>query len=110
MRPLDEPNVISAGADLVAALAELSEELSRHRHPIAGSESVFVGQIHSGEIYNQYPQECWLEGTRRWLPGEDEAAVERNFRQLVAEVAARHGTDGANRMALRPRRILAGHR
>ncbi len=92
MRPLDEPNVISAGADLVAALAELSEELSRHRHPIAGSESVFVGQIHSGEIYNQYPQECWLEGTRRWLPGEDEAAVERNFRQLVAEVAARHGT------------------
>ncbi len=68
MRPLDEPNVISAGADLVCALAALSEKLSQNRHPVAGTESVFVGQIHSGEIYNQYPQECWLEGTRRWLP------------------------------------------
>ena len=26
----------------------------------AGTESVFIGLIHSGVIYNQYPQECWL--------------------------------------------------
>jgi acetylornithine deacetylase/succinyl-diaminopimelate desuccinylase-like protein len=48
---------------------------------------VFIGQIHSGEIYNQYPQECWLEGTRRWLPGVSRQSVEREFRNLIDDLA-----------------------
>jgi acetylornithine deacetylase/succinyl-diaminopimelate desuccinylase-like protein len=92
MRPADEPNVIAAGADLVGRLAELQERLASRCDPHAGSESVFIGQIHSGEIYNQYPQECWLEGTRRWLPGVDRAAVEREFRALLDELARETGT------------------
>jgi acetylornithine deacetylase/succinyl-diaminopimelate desuccinylase-like protein len=52
---------------------------------------VFVGQIHSGEIYNQYPQECMLEGTRRWLPGTDAAKAEREFCSLIDAVARDHG-------------------
>ena len=47
------------------------------------SPSVFVGSIHSGEIYNQFPQECVLEGTRRWLPGTTCDEVDREFRALV---------------------------
>src|SRR5262249_7873551 len=43
---------------------------------------------HGGEIYNQYPQECWLEGTRRWLPGTSRADVEREFRGLLDALAA----------------------
>jgi len=92
MRPRDEPSVISAGAKFVAALETLGEELALKRHEIAGSETVFVGQVHSGEIYNQYPQECWLEGTRRWLPESEERSVERAFRDLVATTAAGSGT------------------
>jgi acetylornithine deacetylase/succinyl-diaminopimelate desuccinylase-like protein len=92
MRPQDEPNVITAGAELIGTLARLSERLAQQQHPVAGCETVFVGQVHSGEIYNQYPQECWLEGTRRWLPETDERVVEREFRALVADVAARTGT------------------
>jgi acetylornithine deacetylase/succinyl-diaminopimelate desuccinylase-like protein len=92
MRPADEPSVIAAGARFVDALATLSVELAAKRHPLAGAESVFVGQIHSGEIYNQYPQECWLEGTRRWLPASDDRAVEQEFRELVAQLAAASGT------------------
>jgi acetylornithine deacetylase/succinyl-diaminopimelate desuccinylase-like protein len=53
---------------------------------------VFIGQIHSGEIYNQYPHECWLEGTRRWLPGTKIPDVERQFRALLDEVARTTGT------------------
>src|SRR5262249_22240286 len=52
-------------------------------------------QIHSGEIYNQYPQECWLEGTRRWLPGGRREEVEREFRAPLDEVARRTGTQVA---------------
>jgi acetylornithine deacetylase/succinyl-diaminopimelate desuccinylase-like protein len=88
MRPPDEPSVIAAGADLVGRLGKLGEALARRggadASRLAGPESVFVGQIHSGEIYNQYPQECWLEGTRRWLPGVARAEVEAEFRALLA--------------------------
>jgi acetylornithine deacetylase/succinyl-diaminopimelate desuccinylase-like protein len=86
MRPADEPSVIAAGAELVARLGRLGDRLAARSDPLAGSESVFIGQIHSGEIYNQYPQECSLEGTRRWLPGTSRSAVENEFRRLLAEL------------------------
>jgi acetylornithine deacetylase/succinyl-diaminopimelate desuccinylase-like protein len=92
MRPPDEPSVIAAGAELVARLGRLGERLAAHADPHAGSASVFVGQIHSGEIYNQYPQECRIEGTRRWLPGTPPAEVEREFRALLADLERDTGT------------------
>jgi acetylornithine deacetylase/succinyl-diaminopimelate desuccinylase-like protein len=91
-RPKDEPSVIAAGAELVASLARLHVQVSTKSDPMAGSESVFIGQIHSGEIFNQYPQECRLEGTRRWLPGTRRAVVECEFRQVLDEVARATGT------------------
>jgi succinyl-diaminopimelate desuccinylase len=90
MRPADQPSVIAAGADLVRRLAELDARISRGVDSPAGKPSVFVGQVHAGEIYNQSPTECMLEGTRRWLPGTDAAAVEAEFRNLVAGAAAEH--------------------
>jgi acetylornithine deacetylase/succinyl-diaminopimelate desuccinylase-like protein len=91
-RPPEEPSVIAAGAELVARLGRLGERLAAKSDPQAGSESVFIGQIHSGEIYNQYPPECRLEGTRRWLPGTRQEDVERELRELFAEVARVTGT------------------
>lgn len=90
-RPLDEPSVIDAGAELVLRLRHLAAELGKKADPQAGSDSVFIGQIHSGEIFNQYPQECWLEGTRRWLPGTNRDQVEREFRDIVSQVAQKTG-------------------
>jgi acetylornithine deacetylase/succinyl-diaminopimelate desuccinylase-like protein len=84
MRPPDEPSVLAAGAEFVARLARLDERLAASSDPIAGRASVFVGQFHGGEIYNQFPQTCRLEGTRRWVPGTDRGVVERELRQLVA--------------------------
>jgi acetylornithine deacetylase/succinyl-diaminopimelate desuccinylase-like protein len=92
MRPSDEPSVIAAGAELVAGLGRMGEDLASQVHPDCGSASVFIGQIHAGEIYNQYPQECWLEGTRRWLPGTDREVVEREFRRLLDELAIKTRT------------------
>jgi succinyl-diaminopimelate desuccinylase len=88
MRPRDEPSVIAAGAELVARLGQLELELTAAPHPICGAASVFIGQLHAGEIYNQYPQSAWLEGTRRWLSGTDPSVVERDFRARLANLAA----------------------
>jgi acetylornithine deacetylase len=87
MRPPEEPSVLAAGAELIVRLGRLQERLSAQSDPLAGSPSVFVGQFHGGEIYNQYPQQCWLEGTCRWLPGTSPAEVEHDFRALLTELA-----------------------
>ncbi len=92
MRPAGEPSVIAAAAELVARLGRLDEELRASPHPVCGSASVFIGQLHAGEIFNQYPQEARLEGTRRWLPGTDPDAVARDFRERVDRLAADSGT------------------
>jgi acetylornithine deacetylase/succinyl-diaminopimelate desuccinylase-like protein len=90
MRPADESSVIAAAGDLVGALGELNERIIHGVDSAAGKPSVFIGQVHAGEIYNQYPRECMLEGTRRWLPGTDPRAVEAEFRTVVAGVARDH--------------------
>jgi len=90
-RPMDEPSVIAAGGDLVGRLERFAKTLALDAHPVCGSPSVFIGQIHSGEIFNQYPQECWLEGTRRWLPGDDHKRVEAEFRALLDSLASDRG-------------------
>src|SRR5262249_27437324 len=87
MRPANEPSVIAAGGELVARLGRLNERVSAKADPMAGPESLFIGQIHSGEIFNQYPQECRLEGTRRWLPGTKRQDVEKQLRTLLDDVA-----------------------
>ena len=95
-----------AGAELIARLGALQEELNGRRDPRAGSESVFVGQFHGGEIYNQYPSECWLEGTRRWLPDTSRQEVEREFTGLVAELER----DTQTRISLKFRFIRDAYR
>lgn len=79
-------------APLVMRLGRLDTELAGVAHPVCGAASVFVGQFHGGEIYNQYPQTAGLEGTRRWLPGTDPASVERDFRLMLADLATDTGT------------------
>src|SRR5262245_18351893 len=90
MRPADEPSVIAAGAHLIRRIGELDAQVSSGVDSPAGKPSAFVGQIHAGEIYNQFPKECMLVGTRRWLPGTDPAAVEAEFRDLLAVLAHEH--------------------
>ena len=74
--PLEQDPAFDLGDQLIARLRQYATHLSGKRDEVAGTETVFIGQVHSGEIFNQYPQECALEGTRRWLPGEKLSVVE----------------------------------
>jgi acetylornithine deacetylase/succinyl-diaminopimelate desuccinylase-like protein len=95
MRPPGEPNVIAAGAELVRRLIQINDLYADRPDPRCGPATVFVGQIHSGEIYNQYPQECWLQGTVRWLPQMEKRDFENLIRELCASLAEETGTQVA---------------
>lgn len=91
LRQMDQPLVVRVGVELAARLFALSDELGRNSDSDAGRDSFFVGQIESGEIYNQSPVECLIRGTRRWTTPGDGEAVEARFRELLAEHARRSG-------------------
>ena len=88
----NEPSVIAVGAELVARLNRLDAELARETDPLAGRSSAFIGLIQSGSIYNEFPQTCQLEGTRRWLPGMRFAEVDAQFRAIFTTLAEETGT------------------
>jgi acetylornithine deacetylase/succinyl-diaminopimelate desuccinylase-like protein len=91
MRPLDEPEVLTAGAILVERLSRFDQSLRREDGPMGLSPSVFVGRFQGGEIYNGFPQECVLEGTRRWLPGSSCEEADHEFRAIVDETCKATG-------------------
>jgi acetylornithine deacetylase/succinyl-diaminopimelate desuccinylase-like protein len=93
----ETPSVIRAGAEVVRRFAEADEELKQLSHPMAGRESMFVGQVAAGEIYNQSPIEFTLSGTRRWLPGTAMNEAEAQYHQILAEVAEQHDVQIAGR-------------
>ena len=95
LRPPGTPDVVAAGAALVGELKDLDARLSGIRHEVSGRDSAFVGQIESGEIFNQAPVSCRLRGTRRWVSqGRGEEAREE-LTALAASVASRFGAEAA---------------
>lgn len=90
-RPPEAPSVLLAAADLATRIEKLNDACSVQRHPDAGPTSVFVGQLHAGEIYNGFASEALLEGTTRWIPGASSSGLESELRLLCSQTAARRG-------------------
>jgi acetylornithine deacetylase/succinyl-diaminopimelate desuccinylase-like protein len=87
LRPANLPDVLGTGAALVLRFRELQDQLVHRSRPYAGHDAVFVGQIQAGEIYNQAPTECRLQGTRRWVTPSSAAEVQAEFNELLAALA-----------------------
>jgi len=92
LRPADLPDVLTTGAELAVQLKTRNQQLTQVTHPYAGHDSVFVGQLQAGEIYNQAPVECVIQGTRRWTTPGSTAAVTAELQQLLADLAERSHT------------------
>ena len=88
LRPQGIPDVVAAGADLVCRFREERRRLEHTTLPHSGCDSIFVGSVHAGEIYNQAPTTCILKGTRRWVEPGTKATVAAGFRQLLDELEA----------------------
>ncbi len=92
LRPPNLPDVIGAGAELIRRLYQLRDRIQETTAPYAGNDSVFVGSVHAGEIYNQAPIECTITGTRRWVTPGHARPVQEEFRHILAELAAESKT------------------
>jgi acetylornithine deacetylase/succinyl-diaminopimelate desuccinylase-like protein len=79
----DLPHPVLVGLDVASMLASWSEELrAGPALPYVGAESLFIGQIESGDFYNRVPTRCRIVGTRRYAP-------HRRFAEIQAEFEAR---------------------
>ena len=87
LRPPQQPDVLATGAELLLRLKNLQQSLVNRTHPYAGTDSVFVGHIQAGEIYNQSPTECVLQGTRRWVTPNTFEEIKLEFNQILEELA-----------------------
>ncbi len=87
------PHPIMAAGKVMDAVAARNAELALVEHPLVGSETYFFGEAHGGDFYNRFPASCRLVGTRRWAPGNTLAAVDAEYRELLASVAAETGCE-----------------
>jgi acetylornithine deacetylase/succinyl-diaminopimelate desuccinylase-like protein len=91
--PTGTPHPLLAAARVVDAIRARNEELSADEHPLVGAETYFVGELHGGDFYNRFPTTCRIVGTRRWMPGNTLEAVDAEYRDLLAKVAAETGCE-----------------
>lgn len=84
-------NAILKAADLLGLVARAHDDVRRHRHDLVGHASLTVTRIAGGHADNVVPDRCDVLLDRRMVPGEDEASVERELRDLLALAGERFG-------------------
>jgi acetylornithine deacetylase/succinyl-diaminopimelate desuccinylase-like protein len=90
-RPELGRNAVHVMARIVDLLeTRYAGQLRRRRHPLLGHPSVNVGFIQGGRQANIVPDHCLIEVDRRTIPGESNASVRREVRQLLRQ----HGLSG----------------
>lgn len=89
--PPGTPHPLLAAGRVIEAIRDRNEELAAVEHEWVGAETYFLGEVHGGDFYNRHPTTCRLVGTRRWAPGNSLAAVDAEFRALLAPLAAETG-------------------
>ena len=85
------PHPILPAGRVIEAIAARNAELATTEHPWVGAETYFLGEVHGGDFYNRFPNECRLIGTRSWAPGNTLDAVEEEFLELLDPIAAETG-------------------
>lgn len=92
LRPAGLPDVVAAGAEVVLRLNALNEPLREQTAPYVGSDTLFIGRVEGGQLYNQVPVQCRVEGTRRWVTAGAAPTARRAIEALLADIAAASGT------------------
>jgi acetylornithine deacetylase/succinyl-diaminopimelate desuccinylase family protein len=85
-RPELGRNAVHEMAKVVDYLqTDYAHKLKKRRHPLLGCATVSVGSICGGTQPNIVPDRCEITVDRRTVPGETEASVSREIKQLVAK-------------------------
>jgi acetylornithine deacetylase/succinyl-diaminopimelate desuccinylase-like protein len=89
--PPTTPHPALAAAEAALTLRAYNERLSHTHIEGIGPESVFIGQLHSGDFFNRFSNHSWLEGTRRYSPENSCEAVTEEMRALLRPIGERYG-------------------
>lgn len=88
-----ESNPIAAVRLLLDRLEKRAASLETGVEDALGPETVFIGQVRSGDFYNRVPVDAEIVGTRRYRPPTDMGDVEKELQAFCGEVAARTGLE-----------------
>jgi acetylornithine deacetylase len=83
---LGEDAITRMGRVLVGLEALDNALRERDGHPLLGFGSVHASTIEGGRELSTYPESCVLKAERRTLPGETQADVEAEARQLLGDL------------------------
>lgn len=84
--PNPPPNPIMACQRFIQYLQQTSQNWTGD-HPLAGSESFFIGSIQGGDYYNRIPANASIWGTRRYPPGIAHSAVHEELTRCARRAA-----------------------
>jgi len=77
-------NAVHAMAGIVEAFeGDYRTQLAKRKHPLLGTPTSNVGVIKGGTQANIVPANCYIDVDRRTLPGESEADVRREVKELL---------------------------
>jgi acetylornithine deacetylase len=75
---------------ILVALGALNERLAAGTsHPLLGTASLHASLIEGGQEMSTYPARCLLTGERRTLPGETDADIEGELREVAGDADVR---------------------
>lgn len=83
---------INAVRRILNRLAARADELAAEKEDFAGPETLFVGQVRSGDFYNRVPIDAEIVGTRRYRAPRTKEDILSELEQLCRTVAAETGT------------------
>ncbi|MEC9455062.1 MAG: acetylornithine deacetylase [Pseudomonadota bacterium] len=108
-------NAIAYGAELVAFLSTLGEEMrDQHSYPESGFDppytTVHVGTMHGGTAQNIVPLNCTFSWEYRLMPGEDASEIRNRFQAHVDEVVLpkMHAVDASTGIDTEVRAFVPG--
>lgn len=100
------PHPISVLAAVIQSLEKENETLKLKQIEDIGNASYFIGNVQSGNFYNQMPSKALLEGVRRYGPDESYDEVEDQMKQILNEVASKYGVS----ISLEMKKVRDGYR
>ena len=81
-------NPIRHMGELIGAIHDLQKRLDAGaHHPLAGAERIDIGIAQGGDYHNRTPLRCYLEGTRRWMPGKTVGDIMAEIEAIARPIA-----------------------
>lgn len=88
--PPGTPHPISIMSEIIQILDDKNIELNTQYIEDIGYGSYFIGNVSSGEFYNQTPKTAMIEGVRRYSPEQKFEDIEDELETMMRKIRSKH--------------------